>query len=484
MNTKPVKVRIAPSPTGYLHVGTARTAIFNYLFARHYQGEFLLRLEDTDAERSKPELIDPILSAMRWLNLNWDGEIVRQSERIEVYKTYVQRLLDSGHAYKCYATPEELEAARQRAKKEKRAHWYDRNDFDFSDDEIARREAAGMGFAVRLAIPEGETSFDDMVSGRITRQNEDIEDLVIARSDGTATYNLAVVVDDHEMGVTHVIRGNDHISNTFKQIHLYRALGLELPTFGHLPLILRPDKRKVSKRLGDKDVAEYAADGILPEAMFNYLCLLGWSPKADREIYTPEELVEIFNERNFNASNAVFDEEKLTAFNREHLLTRSDHDLATMVAPLLVEAGLTSKYWLETRWEYLRQVVGLFRERVKRLSDFVDQSSYFFSFDYTYDVKAAAKRFTLPAADLLEEIARRFAALESFTPTTTEAVITALAEEKDIKKAELIHPTRLAVSGTPAGPGLYDLLATLSQRVVVERINRAVTHIRQTKPAS
>jgi glutamyl-tRNA synthetase len=304
---------------------------------------------------------------------------------------------------------------------------------------------------------------------------------VIARSDGSATYNLAVVVDDHEMGITHVIRGNDHVSNTFKQIHLYRALGLDVPKFGHVPLILRPDRKKVSKRLGDKDVAEYQREGILPEAMFNYLCLLGWSPKTDNEIYTREELIAIFDETHFNASNAIFDEEKLVAFNREHIMKKSDHELAAMVAPMLVDAGVTSKYWLETRWTYLREVVHLLKERVRRVSDFVELGGYFFEFDYKYDEKAAAKRFRPQAADLLEELAKRFEALKTFDHDSTEKTVGELAAEKEIKPAELIHPTRLAVSGVPAGPGLYDMLVTLSQPVVVERMKKAVDYIRNTK---
>jgi len=317
-----------------------------------------------------------------------------------------------------------------------------------------------------------------MVSGTLTKKNEDIEDLIIARSDGTATYNLAVVVDDHEMGITNIIRGNDHISNTFKQIHIYRALGWDLPEFGHVPLILRPDKKKVSKRLGDKDVAAYRDEGILPETMFNYLCLLGWSPKTDKEIYTRDELIELFDKDNFNPSNAVFDEGKLLAFNFDHIQKKTEHDLAVMVAPLLVEAGLTSKYWLETRWEYLRLVITLLKERVKRVSDFVTTGAYFFSFDYTYDPKAEAKQFNPETADLLEELAGRFEQLAVFDKGSIETALVTMAEEKELKKARLIHSTRLAVSGTPAGPGLYDMLAVLSQPVVVERMRKAGEYIR------
>ncbi len=481
MTNSTVKVRIAPSPTGYLHVGTARTALFNYLFARHEGGKFVLRIEDTDLERSRPEYIDPIIDALKWLGLDWDDEIVYQSKRSGLYAEYLQKFIDSGHAYYCFCTPQELEAERVRARAEKRPLKYSRKCLALSHDEVRRRLEAGEKAAVRLRIPDGETSYDDMVSGKLTRQNEEIEDFIVARSDGSVTYNFAVVVDDHEMGITHIIRGNDHITNTFKQVILYRALGLEVPVFGHVPLILRPDKKKVSKRLGDKDVGEYRHDGILPEAMVNYLSLLGWSPKSDREIYTLGELVSIFDPKNLNAANAVFDEEKLIAFNREHIQTKSDHELAVLVAPLLVEAGLSTKYWLETRWDYLRRVITLLKERVRLISDFVEQGSYFFSFDEKYDAKAAGKYFTPESAGWLEELAGRFESLDQFTHETTEATLSALAEEKGIKRAGIIHPTRLAVSGRPAGPGLYDLLITLGKPVVVERMRKAVAHIRATR---
>jgi nondiscriminating glutamyl-tRNA synthetase len=286
-----------------------------------------------------------------------------------------------------------------------------------------------------------------------------------------------VVVDDHDMGISHVIRGNDHITNTFKQIHIYRALGYDLPVFGHLPLILRPDRRKVSKRLGDKDVGQYRQEGILPEAMFNYLCLLGWSPKTEREIYSVAELISIFDPTHFNAANAVFDEEKLLAFNREHMLRKSDHELATLVAPLLVEAGLTTKYWLETRWDYLRAVVALLKERVRRLPDFVSIGGYFFRFEGRYDPEAVAKHFSPAVAHHLTELADRFDAIEEFTHDRLERTLTELATEKGLKKAQLIHPTRLAVSGAAVGPGLYDMLVLLSRPIVVDRMRKAAIYM-------
>ncbi len=478
MKSQPeVRVRIAPSPSGYVHVGTARTAIFNYMFARHYGGKFLVRIENTDEERSDPSFIDAILSAMKWLGLEWDEDIIYQADRCDLYRKYVDELVKSGHGYPCFCTPEVLAADREKAKAEKGDMRYNRRCLNLSADEIAVRKTAGEPFVVRLRIPEGECRFDDLVSGELSRSSNDIEDFIVARSDGSATYNLAVVVDDHLMGITHVIRGNDHITNTFKQIHLYRALGFEVPQFGHVPMILRTDKKKVSKRLGDKDVLQYRNEGILPEAMFNYLCLLGWSPKTDREIYSVDELIAMFTPDNFNPSNAVFDEEKLIAFNQEYIAGKSDHDLAVMVAPLLVEAGLTTKYWLETRWDYLRRVIGALKLRARKIVDFVELSSYFFTSDFKYDPEAAAKQFTPENKPLLDALADRFESLESFTAASIEQCLAALAEGKGLKRGKLIHPTRLAVSGRTAGPSLYEMLEILSQPIVVERLRRASAQI-------
>lgn len=478
MKSSDIRVRIAPSPTGYLHVGTARTAIFNYLFARHEGGKFLIRIEDTDAERSDNSLVEPILSALKWLGIESDEPVVYQSQRADLYKKNVAALLGTGHAYRCFCAPAELEAEREKARAEKRGPRYSRKCLGLSAAEVAKRVEAGQPHAIRLRIPEGETAFTDMVSGEIRVKNEDIEDLVVARSDGTATYNFAVVVDDHDMGITHVIRGNDHISNTFKQIHIYQSLGFPVPQFGHVPLILRPDKRKVSKRLGDKDVAEYRNEGILPEAMLNFLSLLGWSTKTEQEIFTSEQLITIFDPAHLNPSNAVFDEEKLVSFNKAHIQMMTDHDLAVLVAPMLVDAGHTTKYWLETRWDYLRQVVGLLKERTRRIGDFVTLGGYFFNSEFAYDPEAQAKLFDVESADLLEAFGHKLEALPEFTHQSIEQALEGLAVERNVKKARIIHPVRLAVSGMTVGPGLYDLLVVLSRPVVVERLKKAIGYIR------
>lgn len=473
----PVRVRIAPSPTGYLHVGTARSALFNFLYARHTGGKFLVRIEDTDAARSKAEFIEPIIEGLAWLGMSADDEIAYQSQRADLYKSYLERFLATDSAYHCFCTPERLEAERVKARAEKRNPHYNRKCLALSKEEVAQRLTAGESAVVRVKIPEGEINYNDLVSGELKRSSNDLEDFIVARSDGSVTYNFAVVVDDHDMKISHVIRGNDHITNTFKQVILYRALGLTEPIFAHIPLILRPDKKKVSKRLGDKDVGEYRDDGVLSSAMFNYLSLLGWSPKTDNEIYTPEQLVELFEIGNLNRSNAVFDIDKLMAFNKAHIQLMSDHDLAVQVAPLLVDAGLTSKYWLETRWEFLRQVIGLLKERVTKIPDFVTLGPYFFSPDFAYDPTAEAKHFTPESADILTAFADKLESQPEFTHDSLAEALSALAEEKGIKKAAIIHPTRLAVSGVPAGPSLYEMLAVMGKPVVLERLKKAINYI-------
>ncbi len=472
-----IRVRIAPSPSGYLHVGTARTAIFNWLFARHHGGKFLVRIEDTDTARSDADLIGPILDALKWLGLDWDEEPIYQSQRLDRYKVYVNKLLESGYAYRCYCTPDELEAERQKAMAEKRPPKYDRKCLNRSEAEAKALLEKNTPFAIRLQIPDGETSYDDLVLGKITRQNTEIEDLVISRADGRAVYNMAVVVDDFEMGITHVIRGNDHISNTFKQIHIYRGLGIKQPRFGHLPLILRPDRKKVSKRLGDKDVAEYGKEGILPEALFNFLCLLGWSPKDNRELVRKEELVQIFALENVNAANPIFNEEKLLALNKEYIKLYPDYKLAEIVAPLIVQAGHTTKYWLETRWDYFLKIIGLLKERCRRTTDFVSLSEYFFHAEYRYDQEALEKHRNEKTARALRRLKDRLEGVMNFRKESLEEALNEVALELGVKKGDLIHPTRLAVSGMTVGPGLYDMLELLGKSEILARLQRLIDTI-------
>lgn len=479
-NNQKIKVRIAPSPSGYLHVGTARTAIFNWLYARQTGGTFVIRIEDTDAERTDNSLVQPILDALAWLGMESDEPIVYQSQNQSRHRELVQTLLASGHGYRCYCSKEKLDAAREKARAEKRAPGYDKSCRQLPADKASELLESGTPFVVRIAIPENEeTSYSDMVLKEITRNNTEIEDFVVARADGSALYNFAVVVDDHDMEITQVIRGNDHITNTFKQIHIYRALGWEAPEFGHVPLLLRPDKRKVSKRLGDKDVAEFGAEGVLPQAMFNFLCLLGWSPKDGREIMTREEIIAAFGVAGINANNPVFDEQKLISFNKDHLKTAPIEQLRELIGARLIEAELITSDWCAQadNQAYLDRVIEMMRERLRVVNDITELAHYFFTDDFEYDPKGVSKRFTPEASARLEELAKRFAALADFSQETLENTLGEYAEEIEIKRADLIHPARLAVSGMTMGPGLFALLTVLGRDKVVARLRRAVESI-------
>lgn len=478
MSNDKVRVRIAPSPTGYFHVGTARAAIFNWLYARRLGGQFLVRIEDTDQERSKKEYIDVILEGLRWLGLQWDEEIVYQSERMPTFRPYANQLVGMGKAYRCFCPAEELKKKREAAQAVKIDYHYDRTCRELDQATIDRNLAVNLPYVIRLKLPtSGTASFEDVVLGKIEKDYRDLDDFIILKTDGNAIYNFAVVMDDHGMGITHVIRGNDHITNTFLQKEIYLAFGWPLPVFGHLPLILRPDKSKVSKRKGDKSVEEYRHDGYLPEAMLNFLALLGWSPKDDREKMTRQELIDAFSLEGINPSNAIFNPEKLTWLNGQYIMDKSNHELATMVAPLLVDDGLTTKYYLETRWQWLMKIMGMLKERCKLVTEFVSASSYFFVDKFDYDPKGAQKAFTKEAAEHMTKLADRFEKIDEFTEAKAEEALRGLSEELGVKPAVLIHPTRLAVSGLTGGPSLFGMLEAIGKERVVARLRRAVEYI-------
>src|SRR5262245_53769436 len=390
-----VRVRFAPSPTGYLHVGGARTALFNWLFARRLGGTLVLRIEDTDAERSSPEMVEGILDGMRWLGLDWDegpkvgGQYAPyfQSERLDRHRAMAARLVAQGSAYYCYCTPEEL-----KAKREQGVEKYDRTCRALTADEVAARETAGRARAVRVHVPAGVMRFEDLVHGPITFSGANIEDFVILRSDGQPTYHLSVVSDDVEMKITHVVRGDDHISNTPKQLLLYEAVGAPVPAFAHVPLILGPDKKRLSKRHGATSVMEYARQGYLPEAMVNFLALLGWSPgSGDREIFSREELASLFDLRGISGSSAVFNPEKLEWFNQQYIVTLAPEELTARIRPLLEAAGLWDASFLTAKHGWFFSVLELLKPRAKRLEDFVTMGQYFFSDDVAYDEATVEK---------------------------------------------------------------------------------------------
>ena len=472
-----MRLRFAPSPTGYLHVGGARTALFNWLYARRHGGVFILRIEDTDVERSSVNMVTGILDSMRWLGLDWDeGPGVGgphapyfQSERLEKYRDAAARLLASGHAYRCYCRPEDLKARRDAAQAAGQTWTYDRACRALSDADRAAHDAAGTPSAVRFNVPDGRTVFDDLVRGRIDFDHAHLEDFVVLRSDGHPTYHLSVVVDDVEMEVTHVVRGDDHISNTPKQVLLYRAMGAPLPAFAHVPLILGPDKKRLSKRHGATSVGEYKAQGYLPEAMINFLALLGWSPGGDREVLTRAELIEAFSLDAISGGNAAFNPEKLDWFNQQHIIRMPGGEILTRLGPDLASAGLTDDA-LADRVRTAR-AIELVKSRAKRLSDIVPQLRPFICEDVERDAAAVAKH--LSAIDLPGHLAawrERLASVDPFEPAAIEAALRELADARGIKAGVLIHATRVAVTGQAVSPGLFEVLALVGRERVLRRL--------------
>ena len=479
-----IRVRFAPSPTGYLHVGGARTALFNWLFARRHRGVFVLRIEDTDVERSSAEMVDGILDGMRWLGLDWDegpgvgGPFAPyfQSERRERYRTMGERLFASGHAYYCYCTTEEIKAKREAAEKAGGAWMYDRTCLALAAAQISANERAGKPRAVRIKVPNRPVRFDDLVHGPIEFDASAIEDFVILRSDGHPTYHLSVVADDVEMGMTHVVRGDDHISNTPKQIILYEALGAAVPRFAHVPLILGPDKKRLSKRHGATSVMEYASRGYLPEAMMNFLALLGWSPGAgDKELFSRDELVAAFALEGISGGNAVFNPEKLDWFNQQYIMRLLPEDLAGRLKPFFVRAGLWDEQYSTSKREWFFAVLEQLKPRAKTLAEFVELGRFFFADRLEYDPAAVAKHLKADGMrDHLAALDAAFAALASFDPPVSEAALRAVAESRGIKAGALIHAVRVALTGRTVSPGLFDVAALLGKSRTLERLRTAL----------
>ena len=479
-----IRVRFAPSPTGYLHVGGARTALFNWLFARRSGGVFVLRIEDTDLERSSDEMIAGILDGLRWLGLDWDeGPIVGgphapylQSERLDRHRAMADRLLAQGSAYYCYCKPEELKAKREAAEAASGGWIYDRTCLRLTPDEAAARERAGLPRAVRVKMPEGETKFDDLVHGPIAFDDANIEDFVILRSDRQPTYHLSVVSDDIDMGMTHVVRGDDHISNTPKQVLLYRAVGAPVPTFAHVPLILGADKKRLSKRHGATSVMEYARQGYLPEAMMNFLALLGWSPGGNQELFSRDELVAAFSLEGISGGNAVFNPEKLDWFNQQYIVRLSADELTRRLEPLLEAAGLWSDEYAAGRHEWFAAVLDLFRPRAKRLHDFVTQGRFFLTDAIEFDPAAVEKHLRVPGmADHLAALDSALSALAVFDSATAETAVRQVAEARGLKAGTLIHAVRVAMTGKTVSPGLFEVLALLGRDRVRARLAAAVS---------
>ena len=483
-----IRVRFAPSPTGYLHVGGARTALFNWLYARRQGGTFVLRIEDTDAERSSWEMVSGIVDGLRWLGLDWDeGPDVGgphapyfQSQRVEQYRRAAAQLVSAGHAYYCYCTQDVLQHKRAAAEASGGGWIYDRTCCALTAGQIADNESKNMPRAIRFKVPVGTTRFSDLVHGPIEFPNHVIEDFVVLRSDAQPTYHLSVVVDDVDMQITHVVRGDDHISNTPKQVLLYGAFGAELPSFAHVPLILGPDKKRLSKRHGATSVMEYHRLGYLSEAMVNFLALLGWSPGGDQEIFTRDELIASFTLDGISGGNAVFNSEKLDWVNQQHLLRLSSEDLLHRLEPLLRTEGLWREEFERQRRPWLIRVVDLVKTRAKRLDQVIVEARPFLSDPVTIDPAAAEKHLSkMHLREPLETLADGFHELASFTASHLETVLRSTAEQSGLKAGALIHATRVAVTGRSNSPGLFEVLELIGKEPVVSRLRMAAGRLTQ-----
>lgn len=471
-------MRLAPSPTGYLHVGTARIALYNWLYAKQQGGTFILRIEDTDFARSSKDLTEKVLASLEWLGLKWEEGPYYQSQRLELYSEYREKLIQTGNTYYCYCSPEELASRKDAVLKQKKAWKYDRKCLRLSADEKEALESKGVPKALRFRVGEGRTSFEDGVHGHLVKDNSDIEDFILVRSDGIPTYNFAVVVDDHDMRISHVIRGVDHLSNTFKQVLVYDALSLSRPLFYHQPLILAEDKSKLSKRHGAVSVMEFKEAGFLPEALINFMALLGWSPGTGEEIFSSDDLIREFSFDRVIKRGAVFDREKLGWMNGQYINRMGSEDLLDAALPFLKSDGLVDDGMVAEEREWMMKVLDLLKERARTLKDFVPLSRYFFSDEFDYDDKGAKKHFSDPdVGKRLESLRNELSSAPSCSKEEVETLLRGLAEKLEVKAAKLIHPTRMALTGLQVGPGLFEIMELLGKERVIERLDRAVEFI-------
>lgn len=457
--------RFPPSPTGYLHVGGARTALFNWLYARNTGGKFILRIEDTDAARSTKESVEAIFESLKWLEIDWDEGPFYQTQRYDLYKEYIQKLVNEGHAYYCTCSPEDIEAMREKAMAEGGKPRYDGRCRE-------RNLPAQENAVVRLKAPlTGTTVIKDVVKGDIEFQNSELDDYIIQRSDGSPTYNLAVAVDDITMGVNLVLRGDDHVNNTPKQMMIYQALGIELPMYGHVPMVLGQDKTRLSKRHGAMSVSEFRDMGILADAMINYLVRLGWS-YGDQEFFTRRELIEKFNLKNIGKSAGVFDQNKLLALNADHIKASSPKALIEPLMPFLTERGIE-----HPDMATLEKAIVTLQTRSKTLIEMADGALFYFNDITEYEEKAAKKCFGDPAADILKRLIADFEAMSSFTEKDMEDVFKAVMEDLGIGFGKVANPLRVALSGKNVSPGMFEMMDVLGKDLCISRMKQALAFI-------
>ncbi len=463
-----VRTRFAPSPTGDLHIGGARTALFNWLLARHEKGVFVLRIEDTDAARSTQESIQVILDAMTWLGMDWDEGPFYQTQRIHLYREAAEELLRKGRAYRCYCTPEELDTKRETALKAGIKPKYDRT--------CLHRKGAhpDTPFAIRFLSPdEGKTVVEDLIQGRVEFDNAELDDLIILRSDGLPTYNFSVVVDDATMAITHVIRGNDHLNNTPRQIQIYQALDYPLPAFGHVSMILGPDKKKLSKRHGAQSVMEYKQMGYLPQAVVNYLVRLGWS-YGDQEEFTRQELIEKFSLEAVGKSAAAINPGKLDWLNSQYIKRTDLGELVEMFRPFIEAKGYSA-----TDLPLLRKVVLSLRERVKTLVEMADLAEFYFCEGITYDQKAAEKFLNRDSVSFLEQVVDVLSKESALDKEGCHRLIQQLAETRGVALVKIAQPLRVALTGKTVSPPIDEVMGILGREVVVQRLQKAIEYIKR-----
>lgn len=471
----PVRVRFAPSPTGSLHVGGARTALYNLLFARREKGTFILRIEDTDVERSREELSQQILSAMEWLGLDYDEGPYHQSKRYDLYRAAAERLIAAGKAYRAFETPEELEAERKKAEAGGRSYRYSGAGRGIPPEESDRRARSGEKFVVRLKMPSEPIVVEDLIRGRVEFPSEALDDFVLVRSDGHPLYHFSVCVDDADMRITHVLRGDDHLANTPKHVALFRALEAPVPRFAHLGMILGTDRKKLSKRHGAAAVEEWRDQGILPEALFNFLALLGWAPGADREILSREEMEREFSLERVGASPSVFDPEKLLWMNAQYMTRMPAEELLTRSAPYA--GGAVPEHAMSLR------AIDLHRARARTTIEMGRALSMYATDPADYDPDGVRKQVRPETPALLEKLIARLETVEDWKTETLETALRGIAEQAGVSAGKLIHPTRLALTGTTVGAPLFDVVALLGKETSLRRLRRFVEAVHPHTPA-
>jgi len=489
MGNKEIRLRFAPSPTGYLHIGGARTALFNWLYARHHKSTFILRIEDTDQIRSTEEAVNVILEGMKWLGLDWDegpgkgGEYgpYFQMQRLPLYQEYTEKLLKDKKAYRCYCTREELAESREKQARENKSLKYDRHCLNLSDEEMRKYEEEGRKPVIRLKIPAKKIVFNDLLRGEVTFDGGLLSDFVIMKSDGIPTYNYAVVIDDALMNITHVMRGDDHISNTPKQILIYEALGFAIPKFAHIPMIMGSDHTRLSKRHGATSVMEYKKMGYIPEAVVNYIAHLGWSSGDEREIFSPKELIKEFSLDKISKHAAVFNMDKLNWFNSEYLKRMSVDSLTEMLIPHLKEANYIREEDLsEPKLEWLKEVVKLMQGRFKNFSQFIDYADYFFVDKINIEPQAFQSVLNKEGVpDILQALKEKLPFLKCWDEENIENAVRGVASSLQIKGGQIIHPTRVALTGKKIGPGLFELMVILGKEKIIKRLEEVVEKIKK-----